>query len=122
MTLADWFPKHLAIVSIKATEGTVDDYRKIAERSFLPGLGHKPLDMITRQDVIDFIAWYMKQPNQASVAAREKAEREGRPLPPLKPLKVHQEHPHGVIVGVAVSDGCGTYSTQPGQGCAAAPG
>src|SRR5699024_3528965 len=35
----------------------------------------------------DFIAWYMKQPNQRSVDARAKAEREGRPLPPIKPLR-----------------------------------
>src|SRR5699024_5418908 len=87
MTWADWFHKHIAIVSIKATEGTIADYWKIAGRSFLPRLGDKPIDMITRQDVTDFIAWYMKQPNQRSVDARAKAEREGRPLPPLKPLR-----------------------------------
>jgi|SRR5690625_729525 len=87
LTLADWFPKHLAIVSINATEGTLDDYQKVAARSFLPRLGELPLDMITRQDVIDFIAWYKQQPNQRTVDARKKAQREGRPLPELKYLK-----------------------------------
>ena len=104
MTLADWFPKHLAIVSIKATEGTIADYRKIAERSWLPRLGQMPLDKITREDVIEFVSWHMKQPNQMSVAAREKAKREGRPLPPLRTLKPKSvRNAHGLLSSVLQS-------------------
>src|SRR5699024_1548702 len=51
MTLADWFPKHIAIVSIKATQGAIADYWKIESRSVLPRLGYKQTDMITRQAV-----------------------------------------------------------------------
>lgn len=42
----------------------LSDYRRIADRTFLPRLREMSLDMITRQDVIGFIAWCVKQPNQ----------------------------------------------------------
>lgn len=98
MTLKDWFPKHLAITSIKATDGTLDDYKKVAQRSWMPRLGNLPLDTITRQDIIDFVAWYKAQPNQLTIAAREKAEREGKPLPELKTIKPKTvRNAHGLL-------------------------
>lgn len=45
-----------------ATPGTVADYRRMAERTFLVNLGDLPIDEITRDDVADWVAWQRKQP------------------------------------------------------------
>lgn len=104
LTLADWFEKHLAMAAIKATEGTIHDYERIAARSWLPRLGHMPLDMITRQDVVDYVSWHMKQPNKLSEAARAKAKREGRPLPAVRYLKPKSiRNAHGLLSAVLQS-------------------
>lgn len=101
MTLEQWFPKHIAIASIKATEGTIDDYQKVAARSWMPRLAHMPLDKITRQDVIEFVSWYMQQPTDRSLSARAKAERESKPLPPLRTIKPKTvRNAHGLLSSV----------------------
>jgi hypothetical protein len=59
MTLRDWFPKHLAIRAIEVTDGTIVEYEREAERTWMPTLGDLPLDAITRQHVIEWAGQYM---------------------------------------------------------------
>lgn len=87
MTLRDWFPLHLKVRSIEVTDGTIAEYEKEAERTWMPHLGDMPLDAITRQHVIDWVARYMKQPTERSRRAREKAAAQGRELPPEEFVK-----------------------------------
>lgn len=87
MTLAGWFPKHLAIRSIEVTDGTIAEYEREAARTWMPYLGDLPLESITRQHVIDWIATYMKQPTERSKRAREKAADQGQELPPVELVK-----------------------------------
>lgn len=60
--LRDWFEQHLALLGADATPGTIKDYRALAARTWLPILGALPLDSITRESVIEWVAWQRKQP------------------------------------------------------------
>lgn len=60
--LRDWFERHLELLGADATPGTVKDYRGMAARTWLPSLGPLPLDAITRETVIEWVAWQRKQP------------------------------------------------------------
>lgn len=59
--LRDWLERHLTLLEADATPGTIDDYRKMAARTWLPRLGALPLDAITRESVIEWVAWQRKQ-------------------------------------------------------------
>src|SRR5690625_1913027 len=87
MTLREWFPKHLAIRAIEVTDGTIAEYEREAERTWMPQLGDLPLDAITRQHVIEWVGRYMKQPTALSHRARDKAAEQGKPLPPVETVK-----------------------------------
>ena len=55
--LRDYLTKHLAALEAHATPGTVADYKRMADRTWLPRLGNLPVDAITRDDVVDWVAW-----------------------------------------------------------------
>src|SRR5690554_6271109 len=59
--LRDWFERHLSLLGADATPGTVDEYRKMAARTWLPRLGPLPLDGITREVVTEWVAWQRQQ-------------------------------------------------------------
>lgn len=66
-TLAEWTVKYLDETSGMLTgieEGTRDDYKRAAERSFLQILGEMPIDAITKADVGRWVAWQEKQLSQ----------------------------------------------------------
>lgn len=66
-TLAEWTKKYLDSASGMLTgveEGTRDDYKRAAERSFLQILGEMPVDAITKADVGRWVAWQEKQLSQ----------------------------------------------------------
>lgn len=79
--LSEAMDRHLAVVASYATPGTVEDYRKMAGRSWLERLGGMPVDEITSDLVAEWIAWQRRQETFRSARSRAKAEREGRPLP-----------------------------------------
>jgi len=60
--LRDWFAKYLELLGASVTSGTVDGYRREAARTWLPRLGALPLDAITKEKVIEWVAWQRKQP------------------------------------------------------------
>lgn len=98
LTLRDWFPKHLAVRAIEVTDGTIAEYEREAERTWMPRLGDYPLDAITKDMVIEWISWQMKEPTERSRKARAKAEDAGIPkkhwpeLVPVKPKTVRNAH------------------------------
>lgn len=59
--LRDWFERHLTLLGGDATPGTVDEYRKMAARTWLPMLGPLPLDGVTREAVKEWVAWQRRQ-------------------------------------------------------------
>ena len=81
--LRDYLTKHLAALEAHATPGTVADYKRMADRTWLPRLGNLPVDAITRDDVVGWVAWQRKQETHRSQRARERAAREDRPEPPV---------------------------------------
>lgn len=96
LTLADWFTKHLQVKSISVTEGTIAGYEAEAKRTWLPRLGDLPLTAITRDHVIEWITWQMKQPTQRSQAARQRAEESGSVYLPklvmMRPKTIRNAH------------------------------
>lgn len=95
-TLREWFQTFLDQRSISASPGTIAGYRREAERTWMPILGEYPLDAITRDIVIDWVAWQVKQPTDRSQKrhAREKAAgiKNPTPLELLSPKTVRSAH------------------------------
>ncbi|BDZ40779.1 site-specific integrase [Paraoerskovia sediminicola] len=60
-TLRTYLGRHLARLEASATPGTVADYRRMAERTWLARLGDIPLDMLTRDAVVAWVAWQRQQ-------------------------------------------------------------
>lgn len=83
-TLTEWLPKHLARRSTKMTPGTAAEYERMAARTFLITLGDIPVDQITDQDVIDWIAWQSKQPTVSWEKKAETARKNGKPVPEME--------------------------------------
>lgn len=59
--LREWFERHLSLSEADTTPGTIDGYRSLAARTWLPRLGALPLDGITREAVVEWVAWQRKQ-------------------------------------------------------------
>lgn len=83
-TLRTWFESHLEALAGHATPGTIYDYRREAERTWLPKLGRYPLDLISREMVVSWVAWQRQQETARSSKARAKAVAEGRTPPPAE--------------------------------------
>lgn len=62
--LRDYLEHHLSLLASKATPGTIDDYRRMAARTWLERLGPLPLDGITRELIEEWVAWQRTQPNR----------------------------------------------------------
>lgn len=93
--LSEWTERHLELLGASATAGTVAEYRRMAARTWLPRLGELPLDAISRDAVIEWVAWQRRQETSRSVKARAKATREGRqePAPALyTPKSIRNAH------------------------------
>lgn len=74
VTLRTALAEHLESLGASATPGTIDSYRRVAERTWLPRLGHLPIDAITEEDVRQWIAWQRRQETRNSKRARARAE------------------------------------------------
>jgi integrase len=72
-TLRTHFDVHLATVAASRTPGTVAEYRRVAERTWLPALGDLPVDAVTRDAVVKWVASQRAVETQRSAAARAKA-------------------------------------------------
>jgi integrase len=59
-TLAEWLEHYLAHLT-NATEGTVAEYRRLAKRTWLPALGHLPIDTIGRDAVRTWVGHQSRQ-------------------------------------------------------------
>ena len=118
-TLAGWFDAHLKDLAASATPGTIDGYRGEAARTWLPRLGRYPLDVLTSEQITEWVAWQRQQETARSAAARRRAEearrqarKDGAPVPPLpsaqrvsdKTLK----NAHGLLSAV-LETGCRRY-------------
>ena len=86
MTLEQWFRKHLERKSITIEDGTIAGYEREAARTWLPILGDYPLDTITSDAVVEWIAWQMKQPTERSEKRRAREKAAG--IKPLSPVQV----------------------------------
>lgn len=90
LTLREWFDRHLAMKAIEVTDGTIAEYEREAERTWMPVLGDFPLDTITKDMIIDWVAWQKDQPTDRSQKARKKAMDaglKGKHLPPVETVK-----------------------------------
>ncbi len=83
-TLARWLDLHLAELESSATPGTIHGYRQEARRAWLPRLGRLPLDVISRELIVDWVAWQRKQETYRSALARRKAVEQGKVAPPIR--------------------------------------
>jgi len=72
-TLRTFLDTHLERLSASATPGTVADYRRLANRTWLVKLGDLPVDAITRDAVVRWVAWQRKQEVRTSKTSRAKA-------------------------------------------------
>lgn len=59
--LRDYLPRHLALLEASCTPGTITEYRRMADRTWLPTLGGLPMDAITRDTVAAWVAWQRRQ-------------------------------------------------------------
>lgn len=75
--LRDRLTKHLEDLAAHATPGTISDYRKMAARTWLDRLGPLPLDRITKDHVVAWVAWQRTQETERSRKARAKARAAG---------------------------------------------
>ena len=61
LTLATYLEMHLQALSASVTPGTVAEYRRMAARTWLPRLGHLPLEAIDRDAVVAWVGWQRQQ-------------------------------------------------------------
>lgn len=73
LTLAEWFERHLDTLAASRTPGTIEDYRRMAARTWLPTLGPLPLAAITRDAVVRWVAEQRKVETAQSRARRAAA-------------------------------------------------
>ena len=66
---------YLTSLASHATPGTVDDYRRMVARTWGPRLGPLPLTALTRDHVIEWVAWQRTQETLRSTRARAAAKR-----------------------------------------------
>ncbi|WP_460708379.1 tyrosine-type recombinase/integrase [Myceligenerans halotolerans] len=82
--LSEMLEKHLRVVASYASSGTVDGYRRMAARTWLPRLGDFPVDAVEREHVTDWIKHQRTVETKRSMVARRQARKEGRPEPEPK--------------------------------------
>ncbi len=72
-TLRTFLETVLLTVDAVRARGTAPEYRRMAERTFLPRLGDMPVDAITRPAVVAWVAWQREQETYRSKQARTTA-------------------------------------------------
>jgi integrase len=72
-------------VASARSRGTAPEYRRMAERTFLVKLGDLPVDAISRDAVVRWVAWQRQQETVRSRRARMRA------------IDEHREHPDVVV-------------------------
>lgn len=82
--LRERLKKHLELLGAHCTPGTIEDYRKMARRTWLDRLGDLPIDAITREHVEEWVAWQRTQETERSRKARAKARAADKPEPPVE--------------------------------------
>lgn len=82
--LRDRLIKHLELLGAHCTPGTVEDYRKMAARTWLDRLGDLPIDAITRDHVEEWVAWQRLQETERSAKHRARARAADQPEPPVE--------------------------------------
>lgn len=80
--VSEMLETHLTSLGAHATVGTVDDYRRMAARTWLTRLGPLPLDALEREHVVEWVRWQRAQETARSIAARKKARESGLTEPP----------------------------------------
>src|SRR5690606_27009302 len=78
LTLAAWFDRHLESLAASRTPGTIEDYRRMAERTWLPPLGPLPLAAVTRDAVVRWVADQRKVETAQSRSRRAAATKRQR--------------------------------------------
>lgn len=63
-TVREMLERHLTRLEGSATPGTIDDYRRVAERTWMGHLGDLPVDQVTADMVAQWVAWQRKQPTR----------------------------------------------------------
>lgn len=82
--LRDALEHHLKGVAAVRSRGTAPEYRRVAHRTWLPRLGDVPVDALTREAVVEWVAWQ-----------REQTSARGRPYAPKTIANAH-----GLLSGV----------------------
>lgn len=88
--LATFLETVLADIDAARAQGTAPEYRRLAARTWLPRFGDLPVDAITRDAVIRWVAWQREQETARSKAARAKAiaaQRSGHPVEVPEPVR-----------------------------------
>jgi integrase len=102
--LREHLEDHLEQLAASATPGTVAGNRAMAARTWLPRLGAMPVDKITREHVISWVAWQRTQETRASRLARERAVTKGAEVPPVRTYSPKSiANAHGLLSGVLSS-------------------
>lgn len=98
MLLSDWFDRHLALLESRATPGTIADYRRMAERTWLPHLGPLPLDAITEEAILTWIATQRTTETHRSTVKRATATAKGLPTPAVETYSTKSiRNAHGLL-------------------------
>jgi integrase len=99
--LRDRLATHLEALGAHCTPGTIADYRKMAARTWLDRLGPLPLDQITRDHVVAWVAWQRLQETERSSRAREKARVAGKKEPDVQTVSPKSiANAHGFLSSV----------------------
>lgn len=117
-TLGTWFEHHLRQSAASVTPGTIDDNRRMAERTWLPRWRNKPITLITRAEIIRWVAQQRATETHRSQRARAKALEAGTTPPtPVYYSAKSIKNAHGLLSTVlsrAVEEG--QLTTNPARG------
>lgn len=72
-TVATCLEQMLEVVDSARSRGTAPEYRRVAQRTWLPTLGHLPVDAVSRDAVVRWVAAQRAAETQSSARARRKA-------------------------------------------------
>ncbi len=100
-TLASWFDTHLTALSAHVTPGTIDDYQRMAARTWLPPLGPLPLTAITKTEINTWVTAQRHTETVASKKARKKAQVTNGPVPAIQYYQAKSiANAHGLLSSV----------------------
>lgn len=107
--LSEMLDVYLELSASHVTDGTIDDNRRMAERTWMPSLGPLPVDAITPEDVQLWVGRMRKQETARSIKRRERALEQDKPVPAkefYKPKSIRNAHGLlSVVLKTAVDSG-----------------